>query len=139
MSFQAEEYNGRIRYSATSLVIPFAVLFMAAALASYFSNITIEQWAYFTILTACAVAAIIFWLIPIVRHLSFYIDITTSRITIRRGLFGGQTIDLAWSDISEITFAKGRKLVIQPRSGEAIELHRLPQPKKLAATLRSHL
>jgi hypothetical protein len=139
VSFQSEEYVGRIRKSATSLVLPTLALFLSAAVASYFSNITIDQWLYYTILVTCGVVAIISWLVPIIRHLSFYIDVTNSRVTIRRGLLGGQTFDLSWSEISEITFAKGRKLVIQPRAGEAIELVALPQAKKLAATLRNYL
>lgn len=139
MSFQSEEYIGRIRKSATSLVFPTLALFIAAAVASYFSNITIDQWLYYTILVTCAVVGVILWLVPIIRHLSFYLDVTNSRITIRRGLFGGKSIDIPWSDISEISFAKGRKLVVQPRIGEPIELLGLPKAKKLAATLRNYL
>ena len=122
-----------------SLVIPTIALFISAAVASYFGNVTTDQWLYYTVLVTCGVVAVILWLVPVLRHLSFYLDITNVRISIRRGLFGGQTVDLAWSDIAEITFAKGRKVVIQPRNGEAIELEGLPQPKKLAATLRAYL
>lgn len=139
MSFQSEEYIGRIRQSAFGLVFPTLALFVAAAVASYFSNITVEQWLYYTILIACGVVAILFWLVPVIKHLSFYLDITSSRITIRRGIFGGQTLDLAWTDVREITFAKGGKVVLQPRDGEAIELAGLPKPKKLATTLRTYL
>lgn len=139
MSFQSEEYLGRIRKSAMSLVFPMAALFLAAAVASYFSNITVEQWLYYTILILCGLFALAFWLVPSIRHLSFYLDITTSRLTIRRGLFGGKSVDLAWAEIREITFAKGRKVVLQPQVGEPIELEGLPQPKKLAASLRAHL
>jgi len=130
---------GRIRKSALSLVFPMLALFLAAAVASYFSNITTEQWVYYTILILCGLFALAFWLVPTIRHLSFYVDLTTSRITIRQGLFGGKTVDLAWAEIREITFAKGRKVVLQPSAGEPIELEGLPQPKKLAATLRAHL
>ena len=122
-----------------SLVIPTIALFVSAAVASYFGNVTTEQWLYYTVLASCGVVALILWLVPVIRHLSFYLDLTNARITIRRGIFGGQTIDLAWTEIAEITFAKGRKVVIQPRAGEAIELEGLPQPKKLAATLRAYL
>jgi hypothetical protein len=106
---------------------------------SYFSNVTTDQWVYFSILIACGLVAILFWLVPVIRHLSFFVDVTTSRITIRRGIFGGQTLDLSWSQISEITYAKGRKILLQQRDGEAIELIGLPKPKKLAATLRNYL
>ena len=122
-----------------SLTMPTLALFLSAAVASYFGNVTTDEWLYYTVLITCGVAAVILWLIPVLRHLSFYLDITNARITIRRGLFGGKTVDLAWPEISEITFAKGRKVVIQPRSGETIELEGLPQPKKLAATLRAYL
>jgi membrane protein YdbS with pleckstrin-like domain len=139
VSFQSEEYLGRIRKSALSLVFPMAALFLAAAVASYFSNITVDLWLYYTILIACGLFALVFWLVPTIRHLSFYLDLTTSRVTIRQGLFGGKSVVLAWAEIREITFAKGRKVVLQPRTGEPIELEGLPQPKKLAATLRAHL
>lgn len=139
MSFQSEEYIGRLRKSAGSLFLPTSALFLAAAVSSYFSNVTTDQWVYFSILIACGLVAILFWLVPVIRHLSFYVDVTTSRVTIRRGIFGGQTLDLSWSQISEITYAKGRKILIQQRDGEAIELIGLPKPKKLAATLRNYL
>jgi hypothetical protein len=139
VSFQSEEYLGRIRKSAAGLVFPTLALFLAAAVASYFSNITTDQWVYYTILILCAVFAVAFWLIPVISHLSFYLDLTTTKITIRRGLFGGKSVDLAWNEIREITFAKGRKLVLQPNTGEAIELESLPKAKKLASTLRAHL
>ena len=139
MSFQSEEYIGRVRKSAGSLFLPTSALFLAAAVSSYFSNVTTDQWVYFSILIACGLVAILFWLVPVIRHLSFYVDVTTSRITIRRGIFGGQTLDLSWSQISEITYAKGRKILLQQRDGEAIELIGLPKPKKLAATLRNYL
>jgi len=139
VSFQSEEYLGRIRKSSAALVFPTLALFLAAAVASYFTNVTTEQWLYYTILILSGLFALAFWLVPVIRHLSFYLDITTSRITIRRGIFGGKSVDLAWSEIREITFAKGRKLVLQPHTGEAIELESLPQAKKLAATLRAHL
>ena len=139
MSFQSEEYIGRLRKSAGSLVLPTLALFLAASVSSYFSNVTTDQWVYFSILIACGLVAILFWLVPVIRHLSFYVDVTTSRITIRRGIFGGQTLDLSWSQISEITYAKGRKILLQQRDGEAIELIGLPKPKKLAATLRNYL
>lgn len=139
MSFQSEEYVGRIRKSALSLVVPTIALFAAAAVASYFANVTTDAWLYSTILVTCGVVAIIAWLVPVIKHLSFYLDLTTSRITIRRGIFGGRSVDLAWSDIAEVVYAKGRKVVVQPRAGEAIELEGLPKPKKLAATLRAYL
>ena len=139
MSFQSEEYIGRLRKSAGSLFLPTSALFLAAAVSSYFSNVTTDQWVYFSILIACGLVAILFWLVPVIRHLSFYVDVTTSRVTIRRGVFGGQTLDLSWSQISEITYAKGRKILLQQRDGEAIELIGLPKPKKLAATLRNYL
>jgi membrane protein YdbS with pleckstrin-like domain len=139
VSFQSEEYVGRVRKSAASLIIPTFALFVAAAVSSYFSNVATEQWVYYAILIACGLVAVLFWLVPVIRHLSFYLDITTSRITIRRGIFGGKTLDISWNQISEITFAKGRKVVIQQREGEAVELDGLPGPKKLATTLRSYL
>ena len=117
MSFQSEEYVGRVRKSAASLILPTLALFFAAAVASYFSNVATNQWVYSAILISCGLVALLFWLVPVIRHLSFYLDITTSRITIRRGIFGGQTLDLSWNQISEITFAKGRKVVIQQRDG----------------------
>lgn len=138
MSFQSEEYVGRLRKSAMSLVMPTLALFLCAAVASYFTNIVIDQFWYFVILCVCALFAVIFWLVPVIRHLSFYLDLTTTRVTIRRGLFGGQSVDMAWSEIAEISYQKGRKIVLQPKAGEPVELIGLPQPKKLAATLREY-
>ena len=137
MTFIEEQSLGRIRKSVWQLVLPTLMLFIAAGIAGYVTNLTMEVWVKNTWLIVSAVVAVVFWLAPIIGHLSFYIDLTTSRVIVRRGLFGGNSFESSLIDLANVSVAKGRKFVIQQRGAEPIEISGLPRPKKLAATIRS--
>lgn len=115
-------------------MLPFIALFFSAAILSYFANHQIEQWQQIAIWIICGGLAIFLWLIPVIRHLSFYLDLSTSRIKIRQGIFGGQSIDLSLGDVVSASATKGGKLVVEIRGEEPLEL-RVPGRKKLAETI----
>ena len=117
--------------------MPFAALFIAAGIVSYFANQRLEVWQLNIAYSIALVIAIAFWLVPVIKHLSFYIDVTTTRLIIRRGLFGGKTVEIKLSDITAIEQRRSRVLIAANGIIDPIELSALPRPRAFVAQLRS--
>ena len=137
MAFQQEQIIARIRRSWFTLTFAFLALFLAAAILSYVSNRSVEPWILYSAYAACAVLALVFWLVPTVRHLNFYVELTTSRLIVRDGIFGQKTTELAIADIVSVELGRGRTIKIGRKSAEAVVLERMPKAKLLSSELRS--
>lgn len=117
-------------------MLPLFALFLAAAIFSYVNNRTQEQWLVYVAYSAAGLLAFFGWLIPSIRHLNFYVELTTSRLIIRDGLFGQKSIELPLAEVSSIELGRGRELTIGRRTGEPIVLSAIPKSKALLAELR---
>jgi membrane protein YdbS with pleckstrin-like domain len=137
VAFQEEQIIARIRRSWFTLTFAFLALFSAAALQSYVSNRSVEPWILYSAYAGCAVLALGFWLVPTVRHLNFYVELTTSRLIVRDGIFGQKTTELAIADIVSVELGRGRTIKIGRKSAEAVVLERMPKAKLLSSELRS--
>ena len=137
MSFTSEEYLGRIRHSVVGLTIPFAALFLAAGVVSYFANQRLEVWQLNIAYGVALFIAVLFWLVPVIRHLSFYLDVTTTRLIIRRGLFGGKTVEIKIAEITAIEQRRGKVRIAANGLIDPIELSALPKARAFVAQLRS--
>jgi membrane protein YdbS with pleckstrin-like domain len=137
VAFQEEQIIARIRRSWFTLTFAFLALFLAAAILSYVSNRSVEPWILYSAYSACAVLALVFWLVPTVRHLNFYVELTTSRLIVRDGIFGQKTTELAIADIVSVELGRGRTIKIGRKSAEAVVLERMPKAKLLSSELRS--
>jgi membrane protein YdbS with pleckstrin-like domain len=137
VAFQEEQIIARIRRSWFTLTFAFLALFSAAALLSYVSNRSVEPWILYSAYAACAVLALVFWLVPTVRHLNFYVELTTSRLIVRDGIFGQKTTELAIADIVSVELGRGRTIKIGRKSAEEVVLERMPKAKLLSSELRS--
>lgn len=137
MAFQEEQLIARIRRSWWRLIFPLLALFVAASVFSYVNNRSVEQWAVYVAYSVAALLAVLFWLIPSIRHLSFYVELTTSRLVIRDGIFGQKTVELALADITSIDLGRGRKITIGRRDAEPLVLESIPGTKGFVAELRS--
>jgi membrane protein YdbS with pleckstrin-like domain len=137
VAFQEEQLIARIRRSWWRLIFPLLALFVAAAIFSYVNNRSVEQWALYLAYSIAGVVAVLFWLIPSIRHLSFYVELTSSRLVIRDGIFGQKTIELALADVTSVELGRGRKITIGRRDAESLVLEGIPATKTFVAELRS--
>ena len=137
MAFQEEQIIARIRRSWFTLTFAFLALFAAATILSYVSNRSVETWLLYSAYAVSAVLALVFWLVPTIRHLNFYVELTTSRLIVRDGIFGQKTTELAIADIDSVELGRGRTIKIGRKSAEAVVLERMPKAKLLSAELRS--
>ncbi len=137
MTFQEEQLIARIRRSWFSLTLAFFALFLAAAVLSYISNRVVDEWLTYVAYFVAGFLTIVFWLLPTIRHLNFYVELTSSRLIVRDGIFGQKTSELAIADIASVDLARGGKLTLGRREGEPMVFERMPKAKLLAAELRS--
>ncbi len=137
MAFQEEQVIARIRRSWFTLTFALLALFLAAAILSYVSNRVVDQWVLYAAYVVSAVLALFFWLIPTVRHLNYYVELTTSRLIVRDGIFGQKTAEVSIAEINSVELGRGRKLTLGRRSGEPLVFERMPKAKMLAEELRA--
>jgi membrane protein YdbS with pleckstrin-like domain len=137
VAFQEEQIIARIRRSWFTLTFALLALFLSAAILSYVSNRVVDQWILYSAYVVSAGLAIFFWLIPTIRHLNFYVELTTSRLIVRDGIFGQKTTEVAIAEINSVELGRGRKLTIGRRNGEPLVLERMPKAKLIAEELRA--
>lgn len=137
MAFQEEQLIARIRRSWLGLTFAFLALFLAAAVLSYISNRVVDEWLTYVAYSVAGLLTILFWLLPTIRHLNFYVELTSARLIVRDGLFGQKTSELAIADIASVDLARGGRLTLGRRDGEPLVFERIPKAKLLAAELRS--
>ncbi len=135
MAFQEEQIIARIRRSWFTLTFALLALFLSAAILSYVSNRVVDQWILYSAYVVSAGLAIFFWLVPTIRHLNFYVELTTSRLIVRDGLFGQKTTEVAIAEINSVELGRGRKLTLGRRNGEPLVLERMPKAKLIAEEL----
>lgn len=140
MSFSAQQpieiYLGRIRRSVRTLVVPFALLFLSAGVVSYFANKRFEVWQLNIAYLVALAIAVFGWLIPVIKHLAFYIDLTSTHLVVRQGLFGGATVELAWSEITGLEQRRSTIVITSLKLNGPLELTKVPGAKSLAVTMR---
>ena len=137
MAFQEEQIIARIRRSWFTLTFALLALFLSAAILSYVSNRVVDQWILYSAYVVSAGLAIFFWLIPTIRHLNFYVELTTSRLIVRDGIFGQKTTEVAIAEINSVELGRGRKLTLGRRNGEPLVLERMPKAKLIVEELRA--
>jgi len=137
VAFQEEQIIARIRRSWFTLTFALLALFLSAAILSYVSNRVVDQWILYSAYVVSAGLATFFWLIPTIRHLNFYVELTTSRLIVRDGIFGQKTTEVAIAEINSVELGRGRKVTIGRRNGEPLVLERMPKAKLISEELRA--
>lgn len=126
---------GRVRASGAKLILPFLVLAIAAFAASFFSGRMPEPWMETALYSVAGAGALLLWLLPLLRYLSAYVDIYTTRILSRSGLFGQHRSEANYSQVTGIERGKGGRIVLRVKDAEDIELPALPGRKRIMAEL----
>ena len=77
----------RLRPHGRALFWPTLVLFLVAGLTGYFAGSLTEPWQNNLVLSAGAVAVVLFWFLPLVSWLTRRYTITTRRVIFVHGVF----------------------------------------------------
>ena len=136
-SFIESRRLARIRPSAVRLFLPFAALALACFGVSFYNGRLPEQWMNITLYSVAGAIAFFFWLIPVLRYLSSYVDIFTTKVFYRAGLLGQNRSEAKFSQVTDVRLGDGRRIQLALTNGEIVELPRLPRAKKLNAEIQA--
>ena len=136
-SFIESRRLARIRPSAIRLFLPFAALALACFGVSFYNGRLPEQWMNITLYSVAGAIAFFFWLIPLLRYLSSYVDIFTTRVFYRAGLMGQNRSEANFSQVTDVRLGDGRRIQLALTNGEIVELPRLPRAKKLTSEIQA--
>jgi len=136
-SFIESRRLARIRPSSLRLCLPFLALGLACFGVSFYSGRLPEQWMDIVMYSVAGAIAFFFWLIPVLRFLSSYVDVFTTRVFYRSGLMGQQRSEANFSQVTDVRLGDGRRIQLALTNGEVIELPRLPKAKKLTAEIQA--
>lgn len=137
MSFQAEQHLARIRPSRAALFLPFVALFLASALVGFYAGRLQEQWQNILVWSLSGLIALVFWVVPLIKFLTHWSDVTTSRITTRSGLFGQHHREVSLSKVSGAQAGPKRTVILTVQSEEPFVLSKVPRPKALSGQINS--
>ena len=135
MNFIAEQRLARLRPRASKLFLPTMALFLAVFLLSFFSGRLSEQWQNIALWVTTGAIALILWLIPLLRYLSSYTEITNVRVLSRSGLMGQHRYEARLSTISRVELTRGRTVTLHLNGEEPLVLSGLPKHKMVAAEI----
>ena len=136
-SFIESRRLARIRPSAIRLFLPFLALAFACFGVSFYSGRLPEQWMDIAMYSIAGAIAFFLWLIPVLRFLSSYVDVFTTRVLYRSGLMGQQRSEAKFSQVTDVRLGEGRRIQLSLTNGEIIELPRLPKAKKLVGEIQA--
>ena len=136
MSFESEQLLLRLRRSGGRMFFPTlalaAICFAYVAMLGHFT----ENWQWYTAWGVGGVALLVFWLIPLIRHLTAWVDITTSRLVWRQGVFGQNHQELSLHELELVELLRGSGIRVRSKSGEEILLKGFARSRKLAQAIR---
>jgi membrane protein YdbS with pleckstrin-like domain len=135
MSFLAETRIARLRPRGSKLVLPTLVLFLAAFAASFFSTTFSEPWQQTTLWSVCGAVSFFFWLLPVLRFFSTYLEVTTSRLKYRAGLMGQNRIEVSLSQIKDVQISRGRSISLIIEGQEPFSIRGIPRHKTVAVEI----
>jgi hypothetical protein len=136
-SFIESRRIARLRPSAIRLFLPFLALGIASFGASFYSGRLPEQWMNITLYSVAGAIAFFFWLIPLLRYLSAYVDIFTTRVLFRSGLMGQNRSEANFSQVTDVRLGDRRRIQLTLTTGDIVELPALPKAKRLVAEIQT--
>jgi hypothetical protein len=136
VSFESEQLLLRIRRSGARLTLPTLALGLVCFVYAAMLGRLTEQWQWFTAWGVGGSLILIFWLVPVIRHLTSWVDITTSRLVWRQGLFGQHHQEISLHDLELVETLRGGGIKVRSRSGDEILLKGFARSKKLAQAIR---
>ncbi|MFM1983923.1 MAG: hypothetical protein RL723_358 [Actinomycetota bacterium] len=135
MSFLAEQRIAKLRPRGSQLFIPNLVLFVVCFAAAFFAGRLAEQWQYITLWSVCAVVSFLFWLLPMLKYLSTFLEVTTTRVLYRSGLLGQNRREVSLIQIKDVQITKGRTISIIVDGQEPLVIRGIPKHKTVAVEI----
>lgn len=135
MSFLAEQRIARIRPRGSKLFLPNLFLFAACFAMAFFGGRLTEQWQNTLLWVGSGSVAFFFWFIPLLRFMSTFLDVTTTRVLYRSGLLGQKRREVSLTLIKDVQLTKGRTISIIIDGQEPIVIPGIAKHKTVAVEI----
>lgn len=137
--FVSEFRYARLRARGSSLIWPMLLLFIESAVLSFVwpklpQDAQSELMRTLFLVVAAAIA-VVFWAIPLIRHLTNWIEITNANVIVSSGLFGSKR-QVSLRNITQVQIIGRSKLVLSVVDQPDLEFGRLAKARTVAAELQ---
>jgi hypothetical protein len=119
---------GRFRARGSRLILPTLFLAVSAFLLSFLYGRSTEQWQLIALYSVCGLIAFFGFLIPLLRYLTAWTDVTTARVVVRSGLWGQNYRSVSLAQVQQVE-QSGSVITLQVQGEEALEIRGLPKSK----------
>jgi membrane protein YdbS with pleckstrin-like domain len=120
------------------MILPTLILGLVAAVLTFFESRHLESWQSIVLYVAASVVIFFGWIVPLVRQLVAWVEISTARLVWRDGIFGQKRREVSWYEVSAVEFVRGRVTVFI-HGQEPLVLKGLPKGKQVASELQNLL
>lgn len=124
----------RLRARGSRLVVPTFFLALAAFLLSFLNDKFPDAWQRYGLYSVAGVLALFGFLIPLLRYLTSWTDITTARVVQRSGLFGQNFRAVSLSNVERVELGS-RVITLYVAGEDAIDIASVPKAKLVATEL----
>ena len=118
------------------MVLPTLVLGLVVAALAFFENRNLESWQSMTVYVVACLVIFFAWMVPLVRQLVAWVEVSTGRVVWRDGLFGQKRREVSWHEVSAVEFFRGRVTVFI-HGQEPLVMRGLPKGKQLAREMQN--
>jgi membrane protein YdbS with pleckstrin-like domain len=132
VSFEAEVLLGRFRARGTRLIWPTIFLGLTCFLATFLVGKLTEQWQQIAAYVVYGLILLFGFLVPVLRYLTAWTDLTSSRVVQRSGLFGQHFRQISYQQIERVELGAGRLITLYVAGEEAMELRSIPKTRIVA-------
>jgi membrane protein YdbS with pleckstrin-like domain len=132
VSFEAEILLARFRARGSRLIWPTFFLGLTCFLAAFLAGKLNEQWQQIAAYVVYGLVLLFGFVIPVVRYLTSWTDLTTTRVVQRSGLFGQRYRQISYSQIERVELGAGRLITLYVAGEEAMELRSIPKTRIVA-------
>ena len=113
-------------------MLPAIFLAVAAFLATFIAGKLSEQWQVITAYSICGALAFFGFGVPLLRYLTTWTDVTSSRVVQRGGIFGQRYRSVSLANVQRVELGSGSRITLYVVGEEALELTGLPKAKLIA-------
>ena len=134
MSFESEILLARLRGRGVKLFVPTLALCASAFALTYGVQLLHVQWELYTLFGVCGALALFGFLLPLLRYLSAWTDITTARVVSRSGLWGQRYRAVSLAQVERVEQSSSG-ITLYVAGEEALELRGVTKTKLVSQEL----
>lgn len=135
MSFLAEQRIARLRPRSGKLFFPMLLLFAVSFALSFLYGRLTEQWQIMTMWSVAGLLVLLFWLIPVLRWAGTFLEVTTTKVIYRAGIFGSNRIEIPLSQITNVELTRRRTFTITAQGMEPTVISGIGKHKLVATEI----